>query len=547
MMTKPFRTTEARGHEGTANGNVTPLDASRGRGSLGADFGDMLEAVVMQEAPPLYIADLNGTLVYANRAYREMAGLDVAADRELARGEVRVPASLQRDIERVRRDRKTVVGRESMVVLGRTKHFESRHFPIFDPHDTVVAVGGTYFDVTRSTIALERAKADRQRVDDFTRSTSDWVWETDKRGVITYISERITEALGLPPMMIKGRTLEDLGRFCDDDVGGAGAAVAMLRHAPFRNRLFEIRDRDGKQRSYHLSAVPAFDASGAFAGYRGTGTDVTALHAAEAAARESHRELERTLEELTNKNLQLDLALERANAATEAKDEFLATMSHELRTPLNAIIGFAEVMTLATFGPLGDVYQEYAENITKAGRHLLGIINDVLDIAGIENNTFKVDAEPIELGEVLEDAFSMVMRRATEKSIEVSGLDCGPWTVLADKQRTMQIFVNLFSNAVKFTPTGGNVGVEVARAEDDFVAVTVWDTGQGIPRDKQQLVFEKFHQVHDGIFSRSQEGTGLGLTVSRHLARLMGGDITLWSEVGQGCRLTVTLPLVPEF
>jgi PAS domain S-box-containing protein len=527
-----------------AGNNVTYIGNQAGGELVKDSLRDIVEAVVFQEAPPLYIADLSGKLLYANRAYRELINLDVSAKRDIGALDLTVPGSLQRHISAVARDGKIRIGKESMQVLGKTKHFDARHFPVFDDSSKVIAVGGTYFDVTRRTVALESAEDERRRFNDFVRSTSDWVWEIDSDGVISFISDRITETLGLPPAMLKGRLIGDIGRFVTDDTHTIDAQDAIDRRIPFRNCLFAIADREGRTRSFHLSAVPMFDSNGTFKGYRGTGTDVSALRTAEEQANKSRRELEHTLEELTTKNLQLDLALEQANAATQAKSEFLAAMSHELRTPLNAIIGFSEVMTLAAFGPLSDNYQDYAANIQKAGQHLLSIINDVLEIARMENDTFDINIEEVRLSDIVNDAFSMVAEQARAKSLDTTAVRCADWQIKADKHRVVQIILNLLNNAIKFTEPGGAIGIEVVPVSEKKLNVTIWDTGIGIPDQEQNRVFEKFHQVHNGIMSRSHEGTGLGLTISRHLAQIMDGDLTLESKTGIGSRLTLTIPYV---
>ncbi len=541
-MNRNFKTRLDKLPGGQVGNNVSYIGKQSGNETSRESLRDIVEAVVYQEAPPLYVANLSGSLIYANRAYRELVGLDVSPKRDVGALNYTVPGSLRRHIAAVARDGKIRIGKESLKVLGKTKHFDARHFPVFDHDNKVIAVGGTYFDVTRRTVALESAEDERRRFNDFVRSTSDWVWEIDHEGVISFISDRITETLGLPPTMLKGRLISDIGRFVTDETHSVDAQDAIDRRIPFRNCLFAIADREGQTRSFHLSAVPMFDSNGSFKGYRGTGTDVSALRTAEAEATLSRRELEHTLEELTTKNLQLDLALEQANAATQAKSEFLAAMSHELRTPLNAIIGFSEVMTLNAFGPLSDNYQDYAGNIQKAGQHLLSIINDVLEIARMESDSFDIHIETIQLSDIVNDAFAMVADQARSKSLDTTAIRCGDWLVKADKHRSVQIFLNLFNNAVKFTEPGGAVGVEVVPVSENKLAITVWDTGIGIPKDEQARVFEKFHQVHNGIMSRTQEGTGLGLTISRNLAQMMDGDLTLDSKVGVGSRLTITLP-----
>jgi signal transduction histidine kinase len=293
-----------------------------------------------------------------------------------------------------------------------------------------------------------------------------------------------------------------------------------------------------------LSGVPVFDDTGRFLGYRGTSSDVSERHAAEERARESRRELEFVLEELTAKNLQLDVALRRAMAATEAKREFLATMSHELRTPLNAIIGFSEMMQLATLGPLPAAYQSYVGDMLTAGRHLLSLIDDILDVARIEGDAVRIEIVPVRLASLVADARAMVETRAKDKRIDIARVAYdGRIAVMADQTRLLQVFINLLGNAVKFTPQGGRVGVEVAMLDHKRARITVWDTGPGIPPNKQEVIFEKFQQVHETILSRREAGIGLGLTLSRQLARLMGGELTLDHSDAAGSRFSVLLPL----
>lgn len=274
--------------------------------------------------------------------------------------------------------------------------------------------------------------------------------------------------------------------------------------------------------------------------------DVTAAHEAREHTLAVQSDLEETLEELTRKNLELDIASAQAETALKAKNEFLAAMSHELRTPLNAIIGFAEAMEMEVFGNLNDQYKNYSADIGQAGRHLLGLINDVLDVAVLESNRLVIHTESLSAARLVEQALSLVKMRAADRKVEVSGLPDGVDAVVkADDRRATQIFVNLLANAVKFTPEGGRVGVEL-EAGGGFAAITVWDTGIGIPEDKQELVFDKFQQVEDTVYNRKGDGTGLGLHISRELARLMDGDISLRSESKGGSRFTVTLPLAAE-
>jgi PAS domain S-box-containing protein len=495
----------------------------------------------------VYVYDLEAERLYVNELYRDIYNQVL---REPLAGETEslpLPVTLESVINEIKRTGKRRIRAERVNFAACTKHFRAHHFPVYRG-DKMVAVAGMYYDVTQQTVALDEAKESQTRFDDVIRSTSDWVWETDGEGRITFMSERITEALGHPPSMLVGRKLLEMGGFRDAHGKAVDGREVFNQSRPFRNKLFEIRDREGKARRIHLSGVPVFNPeSGRLAGYRGTGTDITARHVAEEAARQSKRDLEATLEELKNKNLELETALDKVLAANKVKGEFLAAMSHELRTPLNAIIGFAEVMLLNTFGDLPPKYVSYVKEIVDAAKHLLTKINDVLDVAKAENNGLALSLEPSSLRGLTDKALARVAMRAEEKRIDTSAVRIDDdWTLNVDPERTEQIFTNLLSNAIKFTTERGSVGLDVSPGDEGMLNVTVWDTGIGIPPEKQEAIFESFHQIHNGIFSRTQEGTGIGLTVARHMARLMGGDITLESAPGQGSRFTVALPLAAE-
>ena len=500
---------------------------------------------LMDQASPLYLADCGGNLVYTNAAFsgiaRALFGLaqGVAASDE-------TPPALMKVIEKLYLDMRPFQVKETIEIEGEARTYVSRHLPILDGDGELLGFGGIYTDISGQTRALVRAGQMEGWLQDVIRSASDWVWETDANFNLSFVSPRISEALGLPAQLLIGKHLFSLGRFEDDRETGGSAREIMDRHAPFRHRLFLMADDRGKTRRIHLSGVPVFDEGGGrFTGYRGTGTDFTRQYEAEQSAFQAKVELEKTLDELKQRNLQLDLALGKAQAAGKAKMDFLAMMSHELRTPLNAIIGFSEVASQRVFGPLNDTYLTYFNDILKAGRHLLAIINDILDTAKIENQELSVEVAPVPAKELIAEARSLIALRAEEKNLDTEQVDIEDrWTLLVDRVRARQILVNLLGNAVKFTPAGGSIGVEARESADGKLALAVWDTGVGIPADEQERIFEHFYQVESDILSRRDEGTGLGLSVSLYLARRMGGDITLESGAERGSRFTVTLPLV---
>jgi len=232
-----------------------------------------------------------------------------------------------------------------------------------------------------------------------------------------------------------------------------------------------------------------------------------------------------------------------AEGANRAKSEFLANMSHELRTPLNAILGLSEGLLEQVRGPLNERQQASLRTVQASGRHLLELINEILDLARIEAGRLEVVPEWTAARETCEAALALVREQAAGKSIALDLRLGDPEAHLeADPRRLKQILVNLLSNAVKFTPEGGRVELAVAAAGDEALAFTVTDTGIGIAAEDQARLFVPFVQLDAGL-SRRHEGTGLGLALVRRLADLHGGSVTLESEPGKGSRFTVTLPV----
>jgi signal transduction histidine kinase len=258
-----------------------------------------------------------------------------------------------------------------------------------------------------------------------------------------------------------------------------------------------------------------------------------------AQLREYYATLEQSVEVRTRELL---AALEQLDAANRHKSEFLASMSHELRTPLNAIIGFSDVLSEKLFGDLNARQERYVQHILVSGRHLLSLINDILDLSKIEAGKMELDTSRFALADVLENGLTMVRERASAHHIALT-LDVDPsiGCVEADERKVKQVAFNLLSNAVKFTADGGQVDV-VARTENRHVHVAVRDTGIGIRPEDQARIFEEFQQAGPGVL-RTREGTGLGLTLSRRIVELHGGELCVESVVGVGSTFTFTLPL----
>ena len=243
----------------------------------------------------------------------------------------------------------------------------------------------------------------------------------------------------------------------------------------------------------------------------------------------------RLFREIADKSRQLE-------AASHHKSEFLANMSHELRTPLNAILGFSEVLAERMFGEVNEKQAEYLQDILSSGRHLLSLINDILDLAKVEAGRLELELGRFHLPTALDNALTLVRERATRHGITLTQtVDERVGDIVADERKVKQILVNLLSNAVKFTPEGGRVGL-TATAADGVLTIAVSDTGVGIAPEDQAAIFEEFRQVGRDD-ARKQEGTGLGLTLAKKFVELHGGRIWVESQVGQGSTFSFTLPV----
>jgi PAS domain S-box-containing protein len=248
--------------------------------------------------------------------------------------------------------------------------------------------------------------------------------------------------------------------------------------------------------------------------------------------------------ELTLKNEQLEARNREVERANRLKTEFLASMSHELRTPLHTIIGFSELLGEQLEGPLTDKQQRFVGHILQDARHLLELINEVLDISKIESGRLELKQETFDFGQCVEEVMAGIRHHAASRNITLENQNNFHESLYADRLRLKEILYNLLNNAVKFTPEGGRVWIEAGR-EGDTLHISVCDTGIGIPEKEQPSIFEKFYQVGD-ISGGVREGTGLGLPITKHLVELHGGAISVASQPGKGSSFRLVLPLLQE-
>jgi PAS domain S-box-containing protein len=378
--------------------------------------------------------------------------------------------------------------------------------------------------VTRQLALGGQLESSERRFRDFADIASDWYWEMDADGFVTYISERFASIVGgAPAQRVLGF---DADKFVRENAISAEHRetylAAVLNQREFRGIQLQLKNPAGETRYWSVSARPHFDAREIFLGYRGVGSDSTDLVRDEQTLRE---------------------AKVRAEIANRAKSEFLANMSHELRTPLNAILGFSDLIAEQSLGPEAiERYSEYAVDIHKSGRHLLAIIDDILDLAKIEAGRTELAESEVALSRLTEMFRTFLGHRFLECDIgfEIDIPDGAP-AIWIDKRKFAQIFINLLSNALKFTPRGGKVVLSAHMNADGSLAVSIRDTGIGIAPEDLQIVLAPFGQV-ESAFSRRHHGAGLGLPIARSLTELHGGTLAIESQLGAGTTVTVTLP-----
>ena len=311
--------------------------------------------------------------------------------------------------------------------------------------------------------------------------------------------------------------------------------VRALRGERVRRTTFIVHSAWGVERFLNASAGPIVTAGGQEKGAAIVMRDVSDEHQYAEMLRHTNRELRRQAEIMEQVNQQL-------REATKAKDQFLAVMSHELRTPINAIMGYSDLLDLGVKGELNNDQRNMINRVRDTSRHLLGLINEVLDLAKIGAGRIDLVMAELDVQQVVDRAVQQIMPLANSKGLKLETKtppDSEEVIVFADETRLTQIVINLLSNAVKFTQQGG---VTIQHCIDgEKVEIRVRDTGPGIAPEQQERIFEEFYQVEGGL-SRSSGGTGLGLAIARRFARLMGGDIRVESHVGKGSEFVVTLP-----
>jgi len=422
---------------------------------------------------------------------------------------------------------------------GRTAWIDARGQGIEPAGGGFARIIGVMLDVTDERLAQARAQAAENRLRDAIDNVSEAFAVWDRLGRLLMCNKNYREFFSLEPRILKpGASRENIARFVQ---------LAVKQELPTGvNGVMEAELNDGRW----LQISERRTAEG---GLVFTAADITAIKQQEEVRRKNEEQLQAAVTGLQQSQDELaELARKyeaekiRAETANHAKSEFLANMSHELRTPLNAINGFSDIMVQQLYGPLGDKrYAEYAQDILSSGQHLLALINDVLDMAKIEAGKLNLKFEPVRLEEVVEDAVRLMRNRAEAAGVELVAETPPMPEMDADYRALKQVLLNLVSNAVKFTPRGGKVTVgsrlEIG-GQGERVKLWVKDTGIGISAEDIQRLAKPFEQIESQL-SKSQQGTGLGLALTKSLLQMHGGELEIESQPGVGTTVGFALPL----
>ncbi len=518
---------------------------------------EALKSTILERAVEAIITvDEDGRVVEYNPAAQETFGY--AQDEAIGRrvGDLIIPASLrprhEQGFERfLETGEKRIIGKRLELTAMRKGGLE---FPIELSITSVVIGERRYFtalirDITkrrqiedearRARIELERRVEERtkglrdeieerKRVEEDLRKLTRAVEQsgsavviTDLEGGIEFVNPKFSEMTGYPADEVLGSNprIVKSGEMNEEVYGTLWRAITSGKE--WRGELCNKR-KDGSLYWVTAAISPVKGPGGSTTHYVAIEEDIT--------------DRKKAAEELLK-------AKEGAEIANRAKTEFLANMSHELRTPLNSIIGFAQIISNETFGPVKhDQYKDYANDISNSGMHLLELINDILDVSRIETDSFSLQEQDIDVVELMRTCARLIRERADAAGLKIEADIPTRFPKLhADERRVKQILLNMLANAVKFTEEGGRVGLNVKLTRDGGMEFEITDTGIGIAEEDIETVMSPFGQV-DSSLARKYEGAGLGLPLSRKLVELHGGALELNSELGVGTRIAVRFP-----
>jgi PAS domain S-box-containing protein len=399
-----------------------------------------------------------------------------------------------------------------------------------------------YEDITKERQAEEALRASEEKYRTILESIEEGYFEVDLSGDLTFFNDSLCKITGYSRNELLGMNNRE---YTTPETAKRMYQVFNKIYQTGKTKRitdYEIIRKDRSISILEMSSSLMRDKEGQAFGFRGVVRDITKRKRAEEALKKAYDDLESKVVERTE---ELHLAKEAAEVANRAKSDFLASMSHELRTPLNAIIGFSEVLRDQYFGELNEKQADYMNDILESGKHLLSLINDILDLSKIEAGKVEIESSKVNITELLENSLIMVKEKCMKHGIDLSmniSQDLGDLEITADERRLKQVMFNLLSNAAKFTSDGGAITLEAHKKEHELV-ISVKDTGIGIAPEDQEKVFEEFYQIRGSLASKTP-GTGLGLPLTKRLVEMHGGRIWVESRgLKKGTRVSFTLPI----
>lgn len=406
---------------------------------------------------------------------------------------------------------------------GSIKHVRERAEIYRNEAGVAVGMSGTIQDITERKVTERALRNSEHRLTTIIDIAPEAVIATDKDGKVKIFNRSAEELFGYKASEIQGQSLDilipaELRNAHKRHMAGFAKSGVQRRLMSVRDEIAAVR-RDGSRFPAQAAVSKvSFDNETLFIAIL---RDVTSAH--------------RAKEELRD-------ALNEVTQANKAKSQFLALMSHELRTPLNAILGFAEMLRSEAFGPIGqEKYLEYAADIVKSGEMLLGLVDDLLDLSAAEHGNRQIEREPIDLNEAIESSLRLVRDKANNKDVGLHFTACeADFDVYADKQMIKQIVLNILTNAIKFTPSGGSISIR-CDVSKDCATIEISDTGVGIPEAALPFLTEPFTQLVSNPHV-ADKGWGLGLAITQSLVNLHDGALQIESTQGKGTTVTVTIP-----
>lgn len=526
---------------------------------------DLLMGIMANSGNVIYVKDIYGRYVLANpqyQSYLQLAESMIVGQTDYDLFSTDIADQIQAHENWVLDHRRSTQVEEYIPGDDRLHTFLATKFPLFDSDGALygvctIATDITYRKITEMQLLLRNRAIEASPMG---ISIADMLLPDTP---LIYINPSFEKTTGYTALDVIGRNCRFL-QGTDRDQPGLTAIRAALREQRAVTVVLRNYRKDGTLFYNELSLAPIHNDEGVLTHYVGISTDVTSrvlaeekiqsqnqelvlanfeLSNARRAAEDAAAQIQQQNEALMEANRELAYARRQAEEATRLKSQFLATMSHELRTPLNAIIGYTEIQLAGMAGELTQEQRDYQERVLANADHLLQLINDVLDIAKIEAGRLEIVDNPFDVRLWLEELIGQTQGLAADKrlSFEVSLDERMPRLIVGDTARLKQIAINLVSNAIKFTETGG-VRIQVRVHGRDAWKFIVSDTGIGIPSHLLETIFEEFRQV-DSSSQRKQGGTGLGLSIVRKLTLMMGGNVRVSSELGKGSTFTVILPL----